>query len=208
MAKMIGITGPSGAGKSLLCKYISDAGIPCINADEVYHSMLTPHSRTLRAIADALGDDLISADGSLDRAALSARVFGNEEKLRILNGTVLPLVIDEIERIISSLEGKNHSVIAVDAPTLIESGFHTRCDTVLSVIAPIETRIERIMARDGISREKAEMRVGAQKDDSFYTSASDIVLINDGDEKAFATRAQKTIQKLINTLRSNYETTD
>ena len=197
MTKIIGITGPSGAGKSLLCKYISEFGVPCINADEVYHSMLTPHSRTLRAIADALGDDLISADGSLDRSALSARVFGNEEKLRILNDTVLPLVIDEIERIISSLEGKNHSVIAIDAPTLIESGFHKRCDTIVSILSPSKTRIERIMARDKISREQATLRVNAQKPDSFYISHSDIVLMNDSDEKAFAEKARETAHNLI-----------
>ncbi len=198
MAKIIGITGPSGAGKSLLSKYISDAGIPCINADEVYHSMLASRSSCVLKIAEKFGDDLISADGSLDRAALSSRVFGDAEKLRILNSTVLPLVLEEIERIISSLEGKNHSVIALDAPTLIESGFHTRCDTVISVIASPKTRIERIMARDGISRERAEMRISAQKDDDFYISASDIVLINDGDEEAFASSAKNTLQKLIN----------
>jgi dephospho-CoA kinase len=198
MAKIIGITGPSGAGKSLLCKYISEAGIPCINADEVYHSMLTPNSRILSAIANALGDDLISADGSLDRAALSARVFCDKEKLRTLNATVLPLVIDEIERIISTLEGKNHSVIAVDAPTLIESGFHKRCDTVISVLSPRQTRIERIMARDSIPRENAEARVRAQKSDSFYISVSDIVLTNDTDENTFARTARDTARMLIN----------
>ena len=198
MAKIIGITGPSGAGKSLLCKYISESGIPCINADEVYHSMLTPRSPCVLKIAEKFGNHLISADGSLDRAALSALVFGDTEKLRELNSTVLPLVIEETERIISSLEGKNHSVIAFDAPTLIESGFHLKCDTVISVIASAETRIERIMARDGISRESAEMRVGAQKNDLFYTSVSDIVLINDGDGEAFSKAARDTVQKLIN----------
>ena len=198
MAKIIGITGPSGAGKSLLCKYISEAGIPCINADEVYHSMLTPNSRILSAIANALGDDLISADGSLDRAALSARVFADKEKLRTLNNTVLPLVIDEIERIISSLEEKGHSLIAVDAPTLIESGFNKKCDTVISVLSPRQTRIERIMARDGISQERAEARITAQRDDSFYVSGSDVVLINDSDEQSFAAQVRNVTLKLTN----------
>ena len=196
MAKIIGITGPSGAGKSLLCKYISEAGIPCINADEVYHSMLTPHSLCVTKISEALGGDLISADGSLDRAALSARVFGDKEKLLLLNSTVLPLVIDEIERMISSLLGQDHSVIAVDAPTLIESGFNKKCDLVISVLSPAQTRIERIMARDKISRERAEARVRAQRDDSFYVSNSDVVLINDSDEKAFAAEVRKLVTEL------------
>lgn len=196
MIKIVGITGPSGSGKSLLCKYITEAGIPCINADEVYHSMLTPPSRCLDAIAKEFGGGVILSDGSLDRAALASAVFGDTEKLDLLNKTVLPLVIAEIKELISGLEEASHTAVAVDAPTLVESGFHKECDLVVSVIAPPDKRIERIRARDGISDEKASQRISAQKDDDFYTSASDVTLINDTDGSVFAREASSLIERI------------
>ena len=198
MAKIVGITGPSGAGKSLLCKYIADEGVPCINADEVYHSMLLPRSPCLDKIAETFGNDVIAADGSLDRAVLSSRVFKSADTLRTLNDTVLPLVITEIKRIISELESKNYSVIALDAPTLIESGFYRECDLVVAVIAPIESRIKRIELRDRISDERARLRAKAQRPDEFYTSVAHITLINDTDEETFAQRSSELALKIKN----------
>ncbi len=196
MIKIVGITGPSGAGKSLLCKYIADAGIPCIDSDEIYHAMLVPPSRCIDAIAEVFGNGVIAKDGSLDRSALSACVFSSPEKLDMLNKTVLPLVIEEIKQIIDSFEQNSNTVVAVDAPTLIESGFYRECDIVITVTAPIEARIARIEERDDISVNRARQRVAAQRDDSFYTAVSHITLVNDADEKMFAEKAKEIIKKI------------
>ena len=190
MAKIVGITGPSGSGKSLLCKYLADNQIPCIDADAVYHSMLTPPSRVLDAIVGVFGTDLIAADGSLDRTVLSARVFSDSTQLELLNATVLPIVVDEINRIIKSLANSGVHTIVVDAPTLIESGFHKSCDMVITVLAPIDTRIERIKLRDSISTERARARVLSQKNDDFYISEADVTIFNDRNEEEF----EKTVK--------------
>ena len=116
---------------------------------------------------------------------LSAIVFHDKKKLTLLNETVLGFVLTEIRRRIASLEKSGFSAVAVDAPTLIESGFHKECDTVISVLSSKELRIERIIERDGLSREKAIERTNAQKPDEFYEEHSDIVLMNDGDLDAF-----------------------
>lgn len=192
MAKIIGITGPSGSGKSLLCKHLTDNQIPCIDADAVYHGMLTPPSRVLDAIVEVFGADLLSADGSLDRTVLSARVFSDPTQLELLNATVLPIVVDEINSIIASLVNNGASTVVVDAPTLIESGFHQSCDMIIAVIAPIDARIERIKARDAISEDRARARVLSQKNDDFYTSVADITIFNDGDEAEF----KKTVKDI------------
>ncbi len=196
MIKIIGITGPSGSGKSLLCGYLSEAGIPCINADEVYHSMLIPPSRCLDKIREAFGDDVITADGSLDRKVLSKCVFNNADKLDLLNRTVLPIVIDEIRNIISCFEKEGKNVVAVDAPTLIESGFHRECTLVVAVIAPIKERIERIEERDNIPESFAEMRANAQQPDSFYTSAAHISIVNGSSTEALRDNAYELIEKI------------
>jgi dephospho-CoA kinase len=87
--------------------------------------------------------------------------------------------------------------VAVDAPTLIESGFDLECDFVISVLAPKSDRIERIMARDSISREKAELRINAQKGDEFYISASDEILTNDGTREQLILKADGVIEKIL-----------
>ena len=193
--KIIGITGPTGAGKSLLCKELSKA-IAVIDADEVYHSLLTPPSDCLHALQGAFGNSIFSADGSLDRAALSSIVFSDEEKLALLNRTVLSFVLEKIRSMIAELEATGHACVLVDAPTLIESGFHRECDAVISLLASPELRLSRIVARDAISEEKASLRIAAQKDDDFYRTHSDLVLINDGDLALLIPKIETLFHKL------------
>ena len=175
---IIGVTGPSGAGKSLLCTYLAEKRIPVVNADEVYHSLLSKDSPCTAALVCEFGADILSPDGTPDRKKLGAIVFSSDEKLKRLNSIVLGFVIDKINELIRSLEAQGEKNVALDAPTLIESGFSCECDTVVSVLAPKSERIERIMLRDGISRDAALMRVNAQKPDEFYIENSHHVIMN------------------------------
>ena len=199
MIKKIGVTGPSGSGKSVLSQYLNDALIPIIDADKLYHSMLIPPSRCLDALARTFGNDILKADGTIDRTVLASRVFGDDDQLKLLNDTVLPIVIDEIRALISRLEAAGEKIVVIDAPTLIESEFHKECDLVVSVLASRDVRISRISTRDNISVEKARERVDAQHDDAFYVNASDKVLINDKDIDSFKAQAAELIT-LIKTL--------
>lgn len=194
--KIIGITGPTGAGKSVLCEHLTKAGIPCIDADRVYHSLLLPPSECLNAIKRTFGDEIFSPDGKLDRAKLGAIVFNEPKKLELLNKTVLGNVLCEIRLIIDDYRRKGVSSVAVDAPTLIESGFYKECTTVISVLAPREVRLERIMERDCLSEEKAQLRINAQKSDEFYREYSDIILQNDGNPKEFKKKIENIIKDL------------
>ena len=180
-----GITGPSGAGKSFISEYMTKHGVAHIDADRVYHELLVPPSKALDAIRGAFGDKVFTSNGVLDRAVLSAIVFHDKSKLELLNSTVLSFVLDEIRRRIRELSKAGFTTVAVDAPTLIESGFDKECDTVISVLSPKEARLERIMERDGLTYEKALERMNAQKPDQFYKERSDIVLINDGNKENF-----------------------
>lgn len=195
--RIIGITGPSGSGKSFIGNILEAKGIPCIDADEVYHSLLVPPSPCLDALRSAFGDSVFYTDGSLDRSALGRIVFSDADKLDLLNSTVLSFVIDKTRTLIKELGNAGHCAVAVDAPTLIESGFDKECDTVVSVIAPKHVRIERIMKRDGISLADAELRVKAQKDDSFYINASDTVITNSDSRDS----VEEKISELLAALR-------
>ena len=178
--KVIGVTGPTGSGKSLFSGYLAKNKIPVIDADEVYHSLLIPPSPCLDALRTAFGSGILYKDGTLDRGKLSSIVFHDAEKLELLNRTVLIFVLDRIRYMIRALERDGFSFVVVDAPTLIESGFHLECDAVISVIASPDCRLSRIIQRDALSEKRAIARVNAQKDDAFYRAHSDLVLINDG----------------------------
>lgn len=192
---LVGITGPTGAGKSLLSEFMRKKGIPVIDADEVYHSLLVPPSECLDALRRAFGDGIFNGE-TLDRRALSEIVFHDKEKLTLLNRTVLGIVLDRCREILAEYEREGHAIAAVDAPTLIESGFYLECDRVISVLSSPDIRIERIMARDGLTREAAETRVRGQRRSEFYVEHSDTVLINDSNEKEFFDKCGELILNL------------
>ena len=195
--RIIGVTGPTGSGKTLLTEYFASLNITTINADELYHSMLVPPSLCLDAIREKFGDEVFSSDGTLSRERLGNIVFNDKEKLDLLNDTVLSIVLDEIRRQIAVLEKSGTEFLIIDAPTLIESGFHRECDTVISVIAPRDERIKRISLRDGISDERATERVRAQKDDLFYVESSDEVIYNDSTEADFILKIKEAAKKYL-----------
>lgn len=189
--KIIGITGPSGSGKSILGNFLADRGIPVINADELYHSLLIPPSRCLDKIRYSFGDEVFNSDGTLNRPALSHVVFADKSKLELLNSSVLSIVIEEAEKLIAEFARSGKKIVAMDAPTLIESGFDKKCDLVISVISDPSTRAKRIAERDNISDSAAAERIGAQQNDDFYKKHSDVVIINDEDLASFLEQADK-----------------
>jgi dephospho-CoA kinase len=195
--RIIGVTGPTGSGKTLLTQYFSQLGIPTIDADKLYHSMLVPPSPCLDAIKEAFGECVFAPDGSLNRVELSKIVFSDSKKLELLNQTVLRIVIARIREIIAVLESKGETCVVVDAPTLIEAKFDKECDTVIAVLCPANDRVIRIAERDGISTERAKERVMAQKPDDFYVSAAEHVIVNDKGEVEF----NKQIKELATSLR-------
>lgn len=195
--KIIGITGPSGAGKSILGRFFAKRGVPVIDADELYHSLLVPPSRCLELIRERFGGEIFNPDGTLDRHALANIVFSSEEKLELLNSTVLSVVVEEARLIMNAMDAAGQRTVVFDAPTLIESGFNAECSAVISVISSADTRAARISERDGISTEAALARIHAQKNDDFYKSHSDFVIINDGNLEEFEKSANEIFNSLI-----------
>lgn len=193
--KIIGLTGQSGAGKGAVSAILARNGFLCIDCDEVYHSLLIPPSECLDEIKKTFGNGVIKSDGTLDRKKLGEAVFSDEEKLKKLGEITLHRVIDQCLEIIREKDNGGYAAAVLDAPTLYESGFDCECDTVLAVTADEETRISRIISRDGIDRKSALARIHAQKDEKFYTSRADYVIKNDGSEKDLENATLKFIKK-------------
>lgn len=186
---LIGLTGPSGAGKSLFSDALRPYGIDSIDTDRVYHSLLIPPSPCLDGIVSEFGEGVLNPDGSLCRPRLASLVFseGSEEeraeKLARLNAVTHRYVIEETKRILKEMEERGDKVAAdtvavIDAPALFEANMDAMCNLTVAILAPKELRIERIMARDGLTRERATARIEGQHDDGFYTSRADVVFQN------------------------------
>ena len=196
---VLGLTGPSGAGKGALAAAFAAYNVPQLDTDAIYHALLVPPSACLDALVDAFGRGILAPDGTLNRRALAALVFAPDAPAALretLNRITHHYILAETRRQIEVCRAAGKPAVLVDAPLLYESGFDAACEKVIAVIAPREVRLERIMARDALSREAAEARLRAQKADEFYTARADFVVVNDGDAGALAGEASRIMAAL------------
>ena len=194
---IMGITGPSGAGKGALADILSSLGMQIIDADHVYHEVITPPSDCLAELAQAFGDKILRADGTLDRKALASIVFGekNRDKLLLLNKISHKYVAEKIKSEICDFKERGERLCVIDAPLLIEAGLCDICDLTVAVLANKKIRLERISKRDGITYDAAEARISSQKDDEFYISNTDFVIYNDSDVEKMRTEIVKILHE-------------
>lgn len=195
---VIGLTGPSGSGKGVVGRFFEERGIPVLDTDAVYHALIDRPSACTQELKENFGDTILTADGGVDRKKLAALVFGEsngqKERLLLLNRITHRYVLDTCRHWLKAKkeEGKRGAVI--DAPLLYESGFDKECDRVIAVLASRESRLARIMLRDGLTVTDAERRLASQPMDDFYTDKADFIIQNDGTPQAAK-------QAVINILR-------
>ena len=193
--KLIGITGPTGAGKTTALRELQNLGAALIDADAVYHELLENSREMNEAIRARF--PMVYRDGVLDRRALGTIVFPNPAALADLDRIILPFVNGETDRRIEAAREAGLPAVGIDAINLLESEIEDRCDHTVAVVAPDEIRIERIMARDGISEEYARSRINAQEPCEYYEDLCEFTLVNDGDEAAFAEQARALFTQLL-----------
>jgi len=173
MTRIIGLTGGIGSGKSTVAKMFIDAGIPVYFADEASREIASRPEVSAR-IRQAFGDTFFK-DGKLDRRQLAAYVFSDPDALGKLNGIIHPAVREDFSRWM--LQQDKPWVIR-EAAILFESGSAADCDVIVTVTAPEEIRISRVMQRDGISREEVAARMARQWTDAQRMAKSDFVIEN------------------------------
>ncbi len=193
---VIGLTGPSGCGKTTALKELEALGALAIDCDAVYHGLLKSDAELIGALRDAFPGTV--RDGVLDRRALGGIVFASKEKLELLNGITHTAVRREVEKRLREWAMKGGTLAAIDAVELISSGIAGRCKAVIGVLADRERRLERITARDGITREAAAARIDAQRPDSYYEANCTRILLNHADEASFRKDCRRLYKEILN----------
>ena len=176
---IIGITGGTGCGKTNLLNVIRDAGGLVLDCDAIYHELLLSDKAMLAAIGERFPGTVEA--GTLNRKKLGAIVFADEQALLDLNGITHGAVKQEV---LARLES-GPKLAAIDAIGLFEGGLAEFCHVTVAVTAPEEQRIQRLMARDGITEEYARSRISAQKPQDWFRSQCDITLENSSDFETF-----------------------
>jgi len=177
---VLGLTGGTGCGKSTAAAHLQKKGARIIDADAISRALMQPGSSALAEVA-AHFEGVLKGDGSLDRKKLASLVFHDEYLLTKLNSITHKYIIQEIEAALLETTGP---LTVIDAPLLFEAGLDRLCDVTLCILADHDTRVKRIMSRDGLTEEEADARIQAQKNDDYYKSRCHYTLCNNHDPEA------------------------
>ena len=188
---IIGITGGTGCGKTTALRVIADLGGVIIDCDKVYHDLLLTDKAMLAAIEGRFPGTV--KDSVLDRKALAAIVFTDEDALRGLNNITHRAVKNKVLEILES----KPQLAAIDAIGLFEGELDKLCDVTVAVTAPEEIRVARLMQRDNITAEQALLRINAQKEQAYFAEKCDYVLENNGTQADFQEKCLAFFQKLL-----------
>lgn len=192
---VIGITGGTGCGKTTALRAVEELGGLVIDCDEVYHRLLREPGPMRDAINTRFPGALKS--GSDDTKALGEIVFSDPVELAALNKITHQCVGDEMNAMLLRWARDGGMLVAVDAIALIESGAGAMCTATVGITAPREARVERLMKRENIARKYAELRIDAQKPNSFFEENCDACILNDGTETAFHEKCKNIFIDII-----------
>jgi dephospho-CoA kinase len=173
--KKIGVTGGIGSGKSIVCRLFSLNGIPVYNADNAAKRIMSTHQPLKDKLTLHFGN-IYNEKGELLREVLAEKVFNNPEELQNINNIVHPFVIADYQKWESE---QTAPYILRESAILFESGTNKGLDFIVTVTAPVELRIERIIQRDYRSREQIIAIINRQITDEEKSEKSDFVIIND-----------------------------
>ncbi len=193
MTKIIGLTGGIGSGKTTIANHLKSIGIPVYNSDDQAKKILYL-PETIDLLKSAFGN-VVFTNELFDKDKLAKLVFNNPEQLKLLNQIIHPAVKVDFENWLKA--NKNSPLIIKEAAILFESGSYKDCDVIISISAPQEIRIQRVIERDHLTYKEVMSRINNQWTDDMRNKKSDYVIDNQDVDKAF-TQAEGVINILLN----------
>ncbi|MFY9323713.1 MAG: dephospho-CoA kinase [Syntrophomonadaceae bacterium] len=177
--KIIGLTGGIASGKSTVSRALQDLGAIIIDADEVAHAIIEPGKPAWEDIVEHFGTEVLNPDQTIDREKLGAIVFNDPARLQVLNQITHPRVGEQFKQMIKNIKSQqSDAVLFIEVPLLCETHMDRICDEVWVVWVDEETQIQRLMKRDGLSREDALKRIDAQMSLDEKAKRADVVIDN------------------------------
>lgn len=189
----VGLTGGVGSGKSSVAALLAAKGAVIIDADRNAREVVEPGTPGYDAVVVRFGPSVVSADGTLDRAALAAIVFNDQQALADLNAIVHPLVGQKMAQLMA--EAPAGSIVVHDVPLLVENKLAPAYDLVVVVLADVETRVRRLEGR-GMPEADARARIATQASDEERRAVANEILQNDGDRDALAAQVDALWERL------------
>ena len=192
----IGLTGGIGSGKTTVADMFAALGVPVIDTDLIAHQITAPGGIAMPLIESTFGPQYVAADGSLDRARMRARVFSDNTAKAQLESITHPLIRAESERQRNEAQGAYHIVVV---PLLIEAGERaSKVERILVVDCPVEMQIERVMQRNGFTRDQVLAIIARQATREARLAAADDVVVND------SAATLDTLQREVDALHRRY----
>lgn len=178
---LVALTGGIASGKSTIARRLSELGAIVVDADQIVRDVQRPGSPVLAAIAAEFGDDVVQADGALDRTALGRRVFGDDAAVKRLNAIVHPAVrAESARRFGEAFAADPDAVVVYDVPLLVEARVDDPWQYIVVAHAPAEVRLRRLVELRGMSEADAAARLASQVPDSARLAIADAVIDTDG----------------------------
>ncbi len=175
--KIIGLMGNSGSGKSTVAKYLRQKGAYVIDADQISHDVCEVGQEGLAAVKEQFDGYFFNEDGSLNRRRLGRHVFANKKELEKLEGILHPIINKKVDEM---LKNTKDELIIVDCALLVKTGLYKLAHEVWLVKADVDTKINRICARDNIPMEQALQRLRNQYSEDILVRYSHKIILNDG----------------------------
>ncbi len=188
---VIGLTGGIGSGKSEVSRMLRELGAEIIDADRVGHEAYLPNTETYDKLVTEFGEEILQANGEIDRKRLGARIFAEPEARERLNAIVHPRMYAMTEERIQRLREQGATVVVLDAAILIEAGWDSLVDEVWVVAAPEETVVQRLGQRNGLPAEQVRQRIRAQITPEERARHAAVVIDNGRDLEDLDTRIRE-----------------
>jgi dephospho-CoA kinase len=198
--KVIGLTGSIGSGKSTVAGFLGDMGATVINLDKTGHEVLRKGTAAYRQVVKAFGEDILTADGGIDRARLGKIVFSDPEALKRLNNIVHPAIDAVVEDKVKENKRKSVKVLVLEAAAMLESKRQWQADEIWVTVAPEDAVVRRTKDRPDYSESIVRARISSQMTNEQRIKKADVVIENAGTPEELKAKVKVEWEKLLKRL--------
>ena len=193
---VIGLTGGIASGKSTVAGLLAERGAAVVDADKLGHRAYEKQRPAFAQVVAAFGQEVVGADGEIDRRALGAKVFGDPDAMRRLTDIVWPAILALAQEEIAAARRSGAAVVVLEAAVLLEAGWQSEVDEVWAVTVPAQQAVERATVRDGVDAEAVRARIAAQLGNDERAAKAQVVIENTASVAELARRLQREWRRL------------